>query len=294
MRITAIINDNMTVYLTEFSASRFNSDSSLKVQSSDLSYIKDIFENIEKIEVFYGESKVAEYTEYDGYSSIQYLGKVFCEGEQKFVDCLQITLTKTSLIEQVNRIEKKIDNEIDFDAMTAEEYKQYLLGDISSKGQAEIFAGTGVLLSDGTSQVFTYDLEDQSNLNSAVFIAEKLDDLTMAFPYHPTGQECRLFPVIDILTIYMTLKMMSVEVQTRVNMLKNYIRTINDKAILMTINYNTPLPNEWKAKYDAIISASIEIMEDLKHKYFPVDPDEPEEPDEPTEPTDEPTDEPTE
>ena len=271
MRISAIINGNITVYLTEFSATRFNSDSNLKIQSSDLSYIKDIFENIEKLEVFYGESKVAEYTEYDGYSSIQYLGKVFCESEQRFVECLQITLTKTSLIEQVNRIERKIDNAIDFDAMTAEEYKQYLLDDISDKGREEIFAGTGVQLSDGTNQVFTYTLEDQSNLNSAVFIAEKLDDLTMSFPYHGTGQECKLFPVIDILTIYMNLKMMAVEVQTRVNMLKNYIRTINDKATLMTITYNTPLPTEWKAKYDAIMTASIQIMEDLKHKYFPED-----------------------
>ena len=287
MRISAIINNSITVYLTEFSATRFNSDSNLKIQSSDLSYVKDIFENIEKLEIFYGESKVAEYTEYDGYSSIQYLGKVFCESEQRFVECLQITLTKTSLIEQVNRIERKIDNAIDFDAMTMEEYKQYLLDDISDKGREEIFAGTGVVLSDGSSQVFTYTLEDQSNLNSAIFIAEKLDDLTMSFPYHGTGQECKLFPVIDILTIYMNLKMMAVEVQTRVNMLKNYIRTINDKETLMTITYNTPLPTEWKAKYDAIMAASIQIMEDLKHKYFPEE-DMPADPDfiNPTEPTD--------
>lgn len=288
MRITAIINNSITVYLTEFSATRFNSDSNLKIQSSDLSYIKDIFENIEKLEVFYGDSKVAEYTEYDGYSSIQYLGKVFCESEQRFVECLQITLTKTSLIEQVNRIERKIDNAIDFDAMTMEEYKQYLLDDISAKGQAEIFAGTGVTLSDGTTEVFSYDFESQFNLQSAVFLAEKLDDLTMSYPYHSTGQKCRLYPVIDILTIFMNLKMMSVEVQTRVNMLKNYIRTVNDKETLMTITYNTPLPSEFKAQYDEIMAASMEVMEVLRHKYFP-DEDIPEPTDEPTEPTEVPT-----
>lgn len=287
-RITAIINNSITVYLIEFSATRFNSDSNLKIQSSDLSYVKDIFENIEKLEIFYGESKVAEYTEYDGYSSIQYLGKVFCESEQRFVECLQITLTKTSLIEQVNRIERKIDNAIDFDAMTMEEYKQYLLDDISAKGQAEIFAGTGVTLSDGTTEVFSYDFESQFNLQSATFLAEKLDDLTMSYPYHSTGKECKLYPVVDILTIFMNLKMMSVEVQTRVNMLKNYIRTINDKATLMTITYNTPLPTEWRAKYDAIMTASMEILETLRHKYFPNE-EIPEPTDEPTEPTEEPT-----
>ena len=58
----------------------------------------------------------------------------------------------------------------------------------------------------------------------------------------------------------------------------------------MTITYNTPLPTEWKAKYDAIMTASIQIMEDLKHKYFPEE-DMPADPDfiNPTEPTEEPT-----
>ena len=288
MRITAIINNSITVYLTEFSATRFNSDSNLKIQSSDLSYIKDIFENIEKLEVFYGESKVAEYTEYDGYSSIQYLGKVFCESEQRFVECLQITLTKTSLVEQVNRIERKIDNAIDFDAMTMEEYKQYLLDDISAKGEAEIFAGTGVTLSDGTSEIFTYNLKDQGNIQTAVLVGEKLNDLTMRLPYHSHSMPCRLYTAKDIIIIYMSLRMMATEVQTRVNMLKNYIRTINDKETLMTITYTTPLPTEWRAKYDEIMAASMEVMEVLRHKYFP-DEEIPEPTDEPTEPTEEPT-----
>ena len=288
MRIAAIINNSITVYLTEFSATRFNSDSNLKIQSSDLSYIKDIFENIEKLEVFYGESKVAEYTEYDGYSSIQYLGKVFCESEQRFVECLQITLTKTSLVEQVNRIERKIDNAIDFDAMTAEEYKQYLLDDISAKGEAEIFAGTGVTLSDGTNEIFTYNLKDQGNIQTAVLVGEKLNDLTMRLPYHSHSMPCRLYTAKDIIIIYMSLRMMAVEVQTRVNMLKNYIRTINDKETLMTITYTTPLPTEWRAKYDEIMAASMEVMEVLRHKYFP-DEDISEPTDEPTELTEEPT-----
>lgn len=289
MRITAIINNSITVYLTEFSATRFNSDSNLKIQSSDLSYVKDIFENIEKLEVFYGESKVAEYTEYDGYSSIQYLGKVFCESEQRFVECLQITLTKTSLIEQVNRIERKIDNAIDFDAMTMEEYKQYLLDDISAKGEAEIFAGTGVTLSDGTSKVFTYNLKDQLNLTVAAITSDKLDDLSLLMPYHEHEKPCTLYSARDILIIYMTLRMMAVEVQTRVNMLKNYIRTVNDKETLMTITYSTPLPTEYKAQYDAIMTASMEIMETLKHKYFPEEQVSITTEPEPTEPTEEPT-----
>lgn len=269
MVISAIINNTNRINLVDFSVGDFKTNTSLKVQSTDLGYVKDLFENVQLIEVFFGETKVAEYRDYDGYSSIQYLGRVFSESEQRFVDCLQITLTKASLIDQINRIEEKLDDNIDFDAMTTEEYKQYLLDDISKKGEAEIYAGTGVVLSDGTSEVFTYTSHDQSNIQTAVIVSEKLDDLTMELPYHSHEQMCRLYTARDIIIIYMTLRMMAVEVQTRVNLLKNYIRTINDKATLMTITYNTPLPEEYQSKYDAIISASIEIMEDLKHKYFP-------------------------
>ena len=271
MVISAIINNTNRINLVDFSVGDFKTNTSLKVQSTDLGYVKDLFENVQLIEVFFGETKVAEYRDYDGYSSIQYLGRVFSESEQKFVECLQITLTKASLIDQINRIEEKLDDNIDFDAMTVEEYKQYLLDDVSAKGEAEIYAGTGVVLSDGTSEVFTYTNHDQANLTVAAITVDKLDDLTLLVPYHEHLKECKLYTAKDILIIYMTLRMMAVEVQTRVNMLKNYIRTINDKATLMTINYNTPLPDEWKAKYDAIISASMEILETLRYKYFPDD-----------------------
>lgn len=269
MVISAIINDTNRINLVDFSVGEFKTNQNLKVQSTDLGYIKDLFANLKTLEVFFGETKVAEYRDYDGYSSIQYLGRVFSESEQRFVDCLQITLTKTSLVDQINRIEEKLDDNIDFDAMTTEEYKQYLLDDISKKGEAEIYAGTGVVLSDGTNEVFTYTNHDQSNIQTAVIVSEKLDDLTMELPYHSHEQMCRLYTARDIIIIYMTLRMMAVEVQTRVNLLKNYIRTINDKATLMTITYNTPLPEEYQNRYDEIITASMEVAETLRHKYFP-------------------------
>lgn len=269
MVISAIINDTNRINLVDFSVGEFKTNQNLKVQSTDLGYIKDLFTDLKTLEVFFGETKVAEYRDYDGYSSIQYLGRVFSESEQRFVDCLQITLTKTSLVDQINRIEEKLDDNIDFDAMTTEEYKQYLLDDISKKGEAEIYAGTGVVLSDGTSEVFTYTSHDQSNIQTAVIVSEKLDDLTMELPYHSHEQMCRLYTARDIIIIYMTLRMMAVEVQTRVNLLKNYIRTINDKATLMTITYNTPLPEEYQNRYDEIITASMEVAETLRHKYFP-------------------------
>lgn len=271
MVISAIINNTNRINLVDFTVGDFKTNTSLKVQSTDLGYVKDLFENIQLIEVFFGETKVAEYRDYDGYSSIQYLGRVFSESEQRFVDCLQITLTKASLIDQINRIEEKLDDNIDFDAMTVAEYKQYLLDDISAKGEAEIYAGTGVVLSDGTSEVFTYNLKDQSNIQTAVLVSEKLDDFTMKLPYHSHSMPCRLYTAKDIIIIYMTLRMFAVEVQTRVNMLKNYIRTINDKVTLMTITYNTPLPEEYQNRYDEIITASMEVAEALKHKYFPND-----------------------
>jgi len=269
MRIKAIINDRYELSLIDFPTRTFAQDPVLKIQSTDLDYIKTILSSIQKIEVYFGDQLIATTTDYDSYSSIQYLGAVFCESEQKFAECLQVSLTKVSIVEQLNRIEEKIDNTVDIDSMSVEEYKGYLLKEISALGEAQIFEGTGVVLSDGTSKVFTYNLEDQSNITQAIALCKELDDPMMLYPYHSHGEICSLYSVTDIYIIYVTLQMMSVQVQTRVNLLMNYIRTIQTKEELLDITYETALPDAYQNRYDEIIAASMEIMERLKDKYLP-------------------------
>ena len=280
----AIINSTTQFQLFNWDANSFHSNQQLFLATDDLAHVRDTFQSIRTLSIFNEqEIEVASFTEFDGFSSISYMGRNYSSQLNGFANELIITLTKVDLIEQVQRIDEKVNPVIDFDAMTLEEFKNWKINQLSDMGELTIFNGTDVELTDGTVKNFTYDLEDQSNLLNAMFIIQALDDLTITIPYHGHGEPCELYSALDILAVYIALQVFSTTVQTLVNMKINWVRACQTKDEVSAITYETPLPDEWMARANSILVPAMEIVNELKRKYFPED-----------EPTDEPTDEPVE
>lgn len=289
----AIVNSNIQFQLFNWDANAFHSNQQLFLATDDLAHVRDTFQSIRTLSIFNEqEIEVASFTEFDGFSSISYMGRNYSPQLNGFANELIITLTKVNLIEQVQRIDQKVNPTIDFDAMTLEEYKEWKINQLSSMGEQTIFNGTDVELTDGTVKNFTYDLEDQSNLLNAIFIIQALDDLTITIPYHGHGEPCELYSALDILATYIALQVFSTTTQTMVNMKINWVRECETKDEVSAITYETPLPEKWMERANSILVPAMEIVNELKRKYFPEEgpTDEPiDEPVEPTEPTEEPT-----
>lgn len=287
----AKINSTNQIQLFAWDANAFRANSQLHLATDNLAEVRDLFSSIETISIIDEQNnEVASFTEYDGFSSITYLGRNYSQQLNGFANELVVTLTKVDLIEQVQRIDQKVNPTIDFDAMTLEEYKEWKINQLSSMGEQTIFSGTDVELTDGTIKNFTYDLEDQSNLLNAIFIIQALDDLTITIPYHGHGEPCELYSAKDILATYIALQIFSTTVQTLVNMKINWVRACQTKDEVGAITYETPLPEEWTERANSILVPAMEIVDELKRKYFPEEEstDEPTEPaEESTEPTDE-------
>ena len=244
MLIKARINYNNTwmFKLGEWSATSFSANPSLLIQSSDLSLIKEVFKNITAIEIYFNSNPVATYTEYDTFGSISYEGNQFIQHENIFAECMRVTLIKTSLVEEVERIRDKVDPVIDPDKMTLEEYRNYLLKNISASCRGQIYAGASVQLPSGGTELFTYDAEDQQNLTSAMAMLMIAPELP-AIPYHSSnGGLCRMIPAADLVTIYLTLEVQLTYLVTRCNYMNAWIRSINNKEELMEITWETELP----------------------------------------------------
>lgn len=238
--------------------------------TDNLSQVKEAFSQITTISVVDDtDLEVASFTQYDTYSSINYMGRNYSAQLDGFADELVVSLTKADLIEQVKRIEDIVNPVINFDAMTLEEYKEWKIDQLSDMGEATIFAGTDVELTDGTVKNFTYDLEDQSNLLNAMFIIQALDDLTITIPYHGHGEPCELYSALDILATYIALQIFSTAVQTLTNMRINWVRSCATKEEVRAIEFDTPLPTDWQDRADAILGPAMNIVNELKHKYFP-------------------------
>lgn len=266
----AIINSTDRVQLFTWDANSFRGNPELHIATDDLAYIRGLLKHITSISIVdENDNEAASFTEYDSFSSITYLGRNYSQQLNNFANELVVTLTKIDLIEQVKRIDEKVNPIIDFEGMTLEELKEYKIKEFSKRGEEIIFTGTDVVLTDGSIKNFTYNLEDQSNLLNALFIIDKLDDLTVTLPYHGHGEPCELYGALDILLVYFTLQFYSTRMQTYVNMLNSWVRDCETKEEAEAIEFTSDLPQEYVERMEAIMGPTMALAEQLRRKYFP-------------------------
>ena len=289
----AIVNSTDRFPLFFWDSYLMKDSQQLRLATDDLVQVKTVFSSLETLSIVDStETEVALFNQYDGYSSINYMGVNYSNQVGGFANELIITLTKMDLVSTVERLDKQVNPVIDVDKMSLEEYKNWKIGQFSRQGEQIIFNGTEVELINGVRKDFTYNLEDQSNLLNALFIIQSLDDTTITLPYHGHAEPCELYSALDILTIYITLQTFSTITQTMVNMRNNWVRSCETKEEAEAISFDTPLPQEWADRAEAILGPARALVEEIKRKYFPVIPGEDDgESDEGAPSTEEPTEE---
>ena len=265
----AIINSNNRVPLFVWDANSFRGNLELHFATDDLPYIRNLVTEIHSISIIdETDTEVAHFTEYDSFSAISYLGRNYSNQMNGFANELAVTLVKTDLVSQVQRLDEQVNKIVDVEGMTLEAYKAWKIDRFSEMGEQLIFAGTDVTLLNGVIKNFTYDLEDQSNLLNAIFIIQALGDLSISIPYHGHGEPCELYNARDVLAVYFTLQFFSTRIQTEVNMKINWIRSCATKEEAMAINFDDELPEEWATRAEAIMGPTLELAAQLQAQYF--------------------------
>lgn len=271
----AIVNSTVRFPLFYWDSYLIKDSQQLRLATDNLIDVKTAFASLENLSIVDAtDTEVASFNQYDGYSSINYMGVNYSDQVGGFTNELVITLTKMDLIATVERLDQQVNPVIDIAGMTLEEYKEWKIGEFSKRGEQIIFNGTEVELINGVRKDFTYNLEDQSNLLNALFIIQSLDDMTITLPYHGHAEPCELYSALDILTIYITLQTFSTITQTMVNMRNNWVRSCETKEEAEAISFDTPLPQEWADRAEAILGPARALVEEIKRKYFPVIPGE--------------------
>lgn len=264
-----LVNSKDQFPLFQWDRNLFYGNPQLRLATDNLNLVKQIFASIQKLEIFNQKNEeVACFTEYDGFSSIAYVDNSYSSQLNQYSDELVVTLTKLNLAAQVQRLDEQVNHIIDTESMTIEEFKNYKISQISSMGEQLIFNGTEVTLLNGVTKNFTYNLEDQSNLLNAIFIIQTLGDLEISLPYHSHGEPCELYNARDILAIYFTLQFFSTRIQTEINMKLNWIRECQTREEIEDITIDTPLPEEWAVRAQAIMGPAMELAAQLQAQYF--------------------------
>lgn len=254
-------DDNLTWKLCSWSSASFAENPTLRLQTDDLVGIKNAFSEINKIEIFQADVLVGEYTLYDTYSSISYLGEVFVSHENIFADCLEVQLRRTSLVDQVKRIENAINGNVNINTMTIDEYRQFMLQHVNSDCKQDIYKGTSIEI-DGVQQHFSFKNEDQINLLQLYLMSKMYSSITM-LPYHSDGQTCMFYTSEQIKTIYTTLIIRLISITTYTNQLHMYANTLNTKDELSHLKYGMELPEEYSTVVANVVNETIVALSNI-------------------------------
>ena len=268
MNAKVIVNEQYEFTLTRWSATEFNNNTTLYIQSADLTAIKDAFNSIEKLQVFVDETEAARYVIFNSYAQISYLGQNYSENARNFVDTMSVTLQKTDLANQVKRLDEQINNIVDPETLTLEELKAYKLKQISEACTDDVCNGETIELPDGTRQHFSYDEHDQQNYMELMTVCIIAPDVKY-LPYHSRGHGCVMFNREQIITIVSTLLLRKTQLITYCNQLTQYIRTLTEREDLMEVAYGMELPQEYQDRISEIMASTITEMEKFLAKIMP-------------------------
>lgn len=268
------VNGTHEYRLMDWTPQSFKSSPTLRLITSDYQSVKNDFTDIKQLEIYSGENLLATYSVFDTMASSASFNSQYYETENRFVDVIEISLIKNNISEQVDKLSKQINKVVDIEEMSVDEYRDYILSQISESAQEDIYAGDVITLSDGTSGKFTYKMEDQANLTSSIAIIDKLmavqeDSSLIQLPYHSSGQSCQFYSPIDIITIYFTLFMRSVKIQTYTNAINVLIKQAATKEEITKFTYGMELPEEAQENVNNIVATSMAVMQKLMESYQP-------------------------
>ena len=116
--------------LMDWTPQSFKSIPTLRLITSDYQTVKADFSNITELEIYSEENLLATYSIFDTISSSASLNSEYYELEKRFVDVIEITLVKSNLSEQVEKLDRQINRVIDIDEMSIDGIQRlYLISD---------------------------------------------------------------------------------------------------------------------------------------------------------------------
>ena len=160
---------------------------------------------------------------------------------------------------QLSSIQDNITIEEDMDMMTTSELKSYKKTILQDKCRKIIYQGVDVNTSTNGVQHFSYNEDDQRNLE-ALFNSALISG--MDIPYHADGESCNLYSADDIISIYISLQQHKLYHTTYMNALNRYIENLADLKIIKSITYgNTTLPKSYRDSMDIVLSQGLAVIQ---------------------------------
>lgn len=119
-------SDDKVFNLMQFNSMTFDMECKLVVCTDDLKTVKSAFTNFKTLDIYRDDVQIATYTCFNNYKEISLQQGLYNNTNGEWEDALIVSLTRANIVEQVQRLDEKVNQVVDINALSLDEYKNYL------------------------------------------------------------------------------------------------------------------------------------------------------------------------
>ena len=197
-------SDDKVFNLMQFNSMTFDMECKLVVCTDDLKAVKSAFTNFKTLDIYRDDVQIATYTCFNNYKEISLQQGLYNNSNGEWEDALIVSLTRANIVEQVQRLDEKVNQVVDINTLTLDEYKNYLQ-EKNKAALAEFLASQSV---EFNGKLYGVSEEDQNEmaLNFMQYQALTTAGQQVTLEWHSKKSACETFTAEEFVQLTAMIK----------------------------------------------------------------------------------------
>lgn len=214
-------SDDKVFNLMQFNSMTFDMECKLVVCTDDLKTVKSAFTNFKTLDIYRDDAQIATYTCFNNYKEISLQQGLYNNTNGEWEDALIVSLTRANIVEQVQRLDEKVNQVVDINALTLDEYKNYLQ-EKNKTALAEFLADQSV---EFNGKPYGVSEEDQNEmaLNFMQYQALTTAGQQVTLEWHSKKSACETFTAEEFVQLTAMIKAFVYPYFQQMNVIKQQI-----------------------------------------------------------------------
>lgn len=214
-------SDDKVFNLMQFNSMTFDMECKLVVCTDDLKAVKSAFTNFKTLDIYRDDVQIATYTCFNNYKEISLQQGLYNNSNGEWEDALIVSLTRANIVEQVQRLDEKVNQVVDINTLTLDEYKNYLQ-EKNKAALAEFLASQSV---EFNGKPYGVSEEDQNEmaLNFMQYQALTAAGQQVTLEWHSKKSACETFTAEEFVQLTAMIKAFVYPYFQQMNVIKQQI-----------------------------------------------------------------------
>lgn len=214
-------SDDKVFNLMQFNSMTFDMECKLVVCTDDLKAVKSAFTNFKTLDIYRDDVQIATYTCFNNYKEISLQQGLYNNTNGEWEDALIVSLTRANIVEQVQRLDEKVNQIVDINTLTLDEYKNYLQ-EKNKTALAEFLASQSV---EFNGKPYGVSEEDQNEmaLNFMQYQALTTAGQQVTLEWHSKKSACETFTAEEFVQLTAMIKAFVYPYFQQMNVIKQQI-----------------------------------------------------------------------